>query len=667
MTRWVERIMQEFSEDLARLWLVTDPDAVLLDEKLLADLRIRGFEVCPFMDSIAFRADYEARYRAAWDRGEKGPAPALILQLRSTPADDLPWDYRQQGRTVSLSLQALFPKLSYAVVRQLGNELLPELFAAQEKHASQPLGDTATKDFVLTHVFRMSPYLITRQEDLWDNLLRLHSKESALPPVLAQHVGKVIGELAVFKRLPVVELFMNRSYTLRVVQAAWYRYLASWGIFGTRVAEPPLPDYGVEIDLPFDHPYVRGHVTAMFLDGALHPLQVDAVPESLPEWATVGVIRDPAALRNLIVAGSNALLQELPAEAASQREWTHFARKMAEVLSRFHVLEKQDAEAIKGTIRALQRCADERLREWVGKHYTNLIPLPVVNGPIMVQHIPRYLAIRRERGEAKIALLVFDGLSLDQWVQLRESVLTHTRQLVFDEKVSFAWLPTLTSVSRQALFSGLRPHEFRDSIESTSKEPAQWSRFWQEHHLRPAEVFYRKSIKRKEDLPELEEHLSAPQVKVAALVVDTVDHFVHGAVLGKRDIAARINTWCESGFVERLFTLLLDQGFHVYVTSDHGNVEAIGSGRINQGVVPELRGERVRIYRSEALLAESAAAHAHTFRLDIPGLPEDLWPLFAEGRGAFLPVGEHAVTHGGMSVEELFVPFIKVSYTSTPA
>jgi hypothetical protein len=214
------------------------------------------------------------------------------------------------------------------------------------------------------------------------------------------------------------------------------------------------------------------------------------------------------------------------------------------------------------------------------------------------------------------------------------------------------------------LFSGLRPREFADGIESTSQEPAQWTRFWQDHGLRANEVLYRKSIKRTDDLSALEAALSNPAVKVAGLVVDTVDEIIHGAVLGKRGIAAQIGSWCESGFVDRLFSLLLDNGFHVYLTADHGNVEAVGMGRPNQGVAPELRGERVRTYRSEALLAETAAAYPETFRLDVAGLPANFMPLFAGGRGAFVPKESQVVVHGGISVEELIVPFVKVSYVT---
>ena len=75
MSQWSERILSHFTADLTRLWVACDPDDVLLDEKLLSDLRDRGFEVMLYEEPFAFRAEFEERYRAAWDRGEPGPAP----------------------------------------------------------------------------------------------------------------------------------------------------------------------------------------------------------------------------------------------------------------------------------------------------------------------------------------------------------------------------------------------------------------------------------------------------------------------------------------------------------------------------------------------------------------------------------------------------------------
>lgn len=665
MSQWVERVLDKFPADLARLWIAVDPDDVLLDEQILSGLRERSFEVLPYEDPVVFRADFEERFRAAWDKGERGPAGSLVLHLREGNAAELPWDYLRQGRRVNLSLVELLPKLSPGVVRQIGTEFLEPLFDAQSRFETQVLNDSGTKEFALTHIFRISAHLISGTSDLWRELLRLHNRGAGLPQLLAAHVANILGAQAAFKGLPIGELFSSKSLMLRVVQSAWYRYFEKRGITGSRIGESAISDEWTEVEIPFEHPDIRAIIHLMFVEGALQPLQVaPSSTKEIPEWGKSGIVPDPGAMRTLVADGVGNLVQSLPMPEASYRDWIQFARGLGEVLARFHGLDSERAEGIKDKVDKLQSAADERLRTWVGGHFSDLSSLPIVKGPVMVHHIPRFLSMRRSAGEEKIALLVFDGLAMDQWIQIRDCVANRSKKLGFDEGACFAWLPTLTSVSRQALLSGLKPREFANSIETTAQEPALWSRFWQDQGLRANEVLYRKGIKRNDDLGALVSEFSGTPIKVAGIVVDTVDEIVHGAVLGKRGIASLVTSWCETGFVDRLFTLLLNNGFNVYLTADHGNVEAVGQGRPNQGVAPELKGERVRTYSSEALAADSAAANANTYRLDIAGLPAGFMPLFASGRSAFVPQGEQVVVHGGISVEELFVPFVKVGYVS---
>ena len=277
----------------------------------------------------------------------------------------------------------------------------------------------------------------------------------------------------------------------------------------------------------------------------------------------------------------------------------------------------------------------------------------------MVHHVPRYLAMRRGFGEDRIALLVFDGLALDQWAQIRDHLSTKLPDFSADEGGCFAWLPTLTSISRQALFSGLKPREFQGSMDSTAQEPSLWTKFWQENGLRKPEVVFQKGLKRSDQLALLEDVLSKPTTKVAGLVVDMVDEIVHGAMLGKRGIAGQIREWCDTGFIEKLFLMLAQHGYHIYLTADHGNVDADGIGRLSQGVVSEMKGERVRAYRSEDLAA-SVPPDIDAFQFSGPGLPSDFLPVYANERGAFVPRGNKIVAHGGMALEELVVPFVKI-------
>lgn len=666
MSQWTERILSKFTADLTRLWVACDPDEVLLDEKLLSELRSKGFEMMLYDDPFAFRAEFEERYRGAWDRGEPGPSPSLVIHLRGADPNVLPWDIVHHGRVVRLSLAELFSRLAYSTVKQVEPEHLAALFDAHEAELQSARGENESKDFILEHVYQLTPRSIRTPVDFWRELLRMHFANRSLPPLFATHAAIILQGKGLFADQPVTTWFSSKSALLRVVQDAWYRYLSGLGLDGSRAGEPPPPDYVGKVDIPFEHSDVQMLVDSMFFDGTLHPLAVHSLPTGMPSWIKAGIVQDPAALQALVLKGINGLSDAIPTDKSSHKDWSEFAKRYGEILARANGLpgveDSEPVAAVRDRLKALQAQSDERLQAWVAaKHYADLMLQPVTKGPVMVHHIPRFLRHRRASGEAKVALLVFDGLAFDQWVQIRERLIASTKRFVFEEGTSFAWLPTLTSVSRQAMFSGLKPREFDDSIERTDKEEALWKTFWQNEGVNPNEVLYRRALRQSAQLDELEAVLTDRRPKVLGLVIDEVDDRLHKE-RSKKDVALWIGNWLNTGFVDRLFSLLLDRGYHIYLTADHGNVESIGVGRPNQGVIAETRGERVRVYRSEALLADSAAAYPNTVSLDVAGLPANFMPLFAGGRTAFVSVGDQVVVHGGVSVEELIVPFVKVTY-----
>lgn len=665
MSQWTDRILSHFTTDLTRLWVACDPDDVLLDEQLLAELRSRGFEVMLYEDPFAFRAEFEERYRGAWDRGEAGPAPSLVVHLRGADQNVLPWDIVHHGRVARLSLAELFPRLAYGAVKQVEPEHLAALFDAHEAELQSARSENKSKDFILEHVYQLTPRSIRTAVDFWRELLRLHFANRSLPPQFARYAASILQGKGLFADQPVAAWFSSKSVLLRVVQDAWYRYLSGLSLDASRTGEPPPPDYVAKIEIPFEHSDVQVLVDSMFLDGTLHPLAVHSVPSAMPSWIKTGIVQDPAALQALVLKGVNALRVSIPSDDAPHKDWSEFAKRYGEILARAHGLPGTEGNErllkVRSSINALQAQSDGRLRAWIAaKHYADLMLQPVTKGPVMVHHIPRFLRHRRAAGETKVALLVFDGLAFDQWVQIRERLIASTKRFAFDEGTCFAWLPTVTSVSRQALFSGLKPREFDGSIDRTDKEEALWKTFWQNEGMSPNEVMYRRALQKVDQLDTLESDLADRRPKVLGLVIDEVDDRLHKE-RSKKDVALWIGNWLTTGFVDRLFSMLLDKGYHVYLTADHGNVESTGVGRPNQGVIAETRGERVRVYRSESLLADSATAYPSTVRLDIAGLPANFMPLFAGGRTAFVPAGDQVVVHGGVSVEELIVPFVKVS------
>jgi len=129
MADWRRYILQHFTEPVYRLTLVADPDGLLLEEQLLAEIRARGFALLPFEDAVAFRYAYESSYRQRWD--DDLPTDLVVI-LRSPQASlqTLPYDLLQTGRTLHFSLPELFPKLSYPVVNALDPAYLQALYEA---------------------------------------------------------------------------------------------------------------------------------------------------------------------------------------------------------------------------------------------------------------------------------------------------------------------------------------------------------------------------------------------------------------------------------------------------------------------------------------------------------------------------------------------------------
>src|SRR5208337_3251991 len=105
-------------------------------------------------------------------------------------------------------------------------------------------------------------------------------------------------------------------------------------------------------------------------------------------------------------------------------------------------------------VQGLREQVDRAFAAWLLKRYAGLVNLPPVP-PVMLHHIPRFLARQMSANpDANIALIVMDGLAMDQWLVVRSVLVSKQPGLRFREQGIFAWIPSLTSVSRQATFAG---------------------------------------------------------------------------------------------------------------------------------------------------------------------------------------------------------------------
>jgi hypothetical protein len=666
MDDWRNQILKEFTPQVSRLTLVADPDGLLTEEGVLQGLRERGFELIPFEDPIAFRFAYESKYRSRWDSGE---TTELVVVLRAERDDlnSLPFDLLNAGRKLYFSLGDIFPNLSYPVIQALDRADLDALYKAQFQYRPDKLGDNATKDFVLLHVFEIEPKLIKHTSDLLKALLRKHFRNLRIPVLFDDRFLQVLKQKDAFATWPLEQIVYDRNAFFGFLQERWPAFLDKV-MSNSKEMSDGKDSYGLKMSgplyLPFDHDDIRVYIDSLFLEGLLSPVSRPEANKLSKSWVSVGlqIDADGDRLRRLEGLGER-IKSSLPSSEAKHQDWLDFAFRWAEFLALLYNAENPPPRKFLGMAKDLQKEIDERFYKWVVERYAGLYNQPPVP-PVMVHHIVRAMAREVSQfPDEKVALIVMDGLALDQWIILRDVLAKQRPKFAFREHAVFAWIPTVTSVSRQSQFAGKPPLYFPSSINTTSKEASLWFQFWLDKGLNQTQIAYMKGLGngKSNGLKEMAENT---RVRVAGVIVDKVDKIMHGMELGTQGMHNQVRQWVQQGHLANIIDLLGEQKFNVWLTSDHGNIEADGIGRPSEGAIADTKGERVRVYPDHGLRTQVKAAFPESIEWPAIGLPDNYLPLIAQGRSAFIPEGKKTVAHGGISIEEVIVPLIEIATES---
>lgn len=244
----------------------------------------------------------------------------------------------------------------------------------------------------------------------------------------------------------------------------------------------------------------------------------------------------------------------------------------------------------------------------------------------------------------KTALIVLDGMSLFDF----EIISRHLTDVYYDYQCTYAIIPTTTAISRQCLLSGKYPRELENPFTLSQEEKefieAAMSRGYTKKQCLYA-MGYNPAIS----------HFT----KFAAIIINDIDDIVHGQKQGRVGMYNDVTLWAKSGRLQKLVKDLHVQGFEIYITSDHGNTLCIGAGSIrNVGVEVETKSTRMFVLKDFAEEKESFGDKVVTY----PGYYLDKnYKYYVCGSGvSFNSKNEEVMNHGGISIDEVIVPFIKI-------
>lgn len=648
MHGWREYILSFFQEPLPSLSLVSDPDGLLKDERIYTLLNRRSVEIVEVGDPIAFRYLYELKYREA----VIAERIRLVVRTEHGAFQEIPYDLLRLGRRLSFRLADLFPRLNPLVVKELGPqdlEILYEVYPSYQGGNSLP----ETCDFLLRKVFKVAYDLIENKTDLVRFLLSKYYQGQRYPETLQQYLLEKLENIPLLRGLLLKELLKSEHAFYEYLQEEWAAFLTTLQENAAKAKEGPA-DNGFQRERhPFTNQEVRRLLDNLFVEGKLKPL-AGYSSKVLPSWTHVGLVIDRQQDQKLRLQGLLAALEKHLQPEMTYKDWQRIAAIYGEAK---HLLLSMELPA-KDQLALGWQDIDQRINQqftvWMLEFYHGLKNLPYLPEPVMVHHIPHYLAAKFQ---SKIALVVMDGMNYAQWVQIREALQKDPNfQYILHEHGVYAWAPTITSVSRQAIFSGEIPIYFSDSIHTTAKEPAAWQLFWENRQVMPVYTFYGRVLEQGAG----EWWMEANKDLICGLVIDIIDRLMHNSLQGHQSLYVELALWLKKGLLQKLLVELLEAGFDLYLTSDHGNQESRGIGRISEGVLAETCGQRVRVYQDQETRARAAEKYA---ALEWPGdgLPEGYYVLMAKSGESFTKEQALTVSHGGISIEEVIVPFVHIT------
>jgi hypothetical protein len=642
----IEQILINFPPHVHILTLVSDPDNVLADEQLLSAFAECGFSLVQETDLIRLRQVIgQTRFGLMH--------PIIVITLGQL--NQLPYDLWQQGHKVSLQLGDFFPHLASPIVRQLSSEQRWRL--SQAPLPPSRLGEQGTKTYLLQYVFAADLENLKQPAQLIAWLNQYHQQVGKLPPVLADYWLSNLQVAPIYANWPLPRLLASREAFQQFVSEQWGAFVQA------ETGEQILGETAVRYDvLSFaQDEQLQDKIPALVRAGTLAPVTVSR-SERLPVWAKTAVL----ALDDNVDATGTDELFELLAEQFGKNEnsrrwaqWQTVTRIWAELTNiRYKPQTSLSAEQ-RTTYQTWQRQLDASFYDWLTSYYAPLANKRLPQ-PHHLYHVPEYIAHQRREG-GRVALLVMDGMSLADWLLIRDHWLAQQPGWLFEEHLLLAQVPSVTAVSRQALVSGLRPADFTDSLTHNRHESTHWENFWTRKGLPTSACGYGRLSFNSDTL--LPAQATSSRVHILCLINNDIDEMLHGASLGAANVQASLRVWLEqrfSDFFESVHTLL-KQGFSVYLTSDHGHVEARGVGQPTEGLAVETRSKRARIYRDENTAVAVQRDYPDTILWHDRGLlPHDVWVLMAKGRTAFASKNEVVVTHGGLTLDEMVVPLVQI-------
>lgn len=261
--------------------------------------------------------------------------------------------------------------------------------------------------------------------------------------------------------------------------------------------------------------------------------------------------------------------------------------------------------------------------------------------PVLVSKAMDYMSGHSE----KFIIVVMDGMSEFDW----KIISAVFNEVIYEKSSIFAMIPSTTSISRQCLLSGKYPSQLLEPWKQ-SKEKMEFMDCARNLGYTDPQIGYERGYNAQ----------FGSFVRCGAVIINDLDDMVHAQTQGRLGMFNDVTLLTNQKKLLEMTKRFLTAEYDVYITADHGNTPCIGLGKLmGTGVEVQTKSRRMLALKN---FADKAGLIEKYGLVEYPKyyLPKEYDYLICDVGDSFDARGDEVMTHGGITLDEVIVPFIKI-------
>jgi hypothetical protein len=609
MDSLLDKILSIVISSAKSLVIAADEDDLFHFPELIQAFENKNFKIIRAENNLDARIKFELEMR-----GQTGDI------LLVTPPDYFPLpDIEECVHFARVGLKDLFPRLSSKVIKGLSFDSLEKLFQVKQYES---LGDAKTFEAVFETVYQIN----------LGTLKSNGSREFFLTSLIAilienNDVNEAIIDLLAslsekhFPETP--KSVLSRNELIDFLQSKWEAFING------------------SDDIDFMNIQLQKSINQLFETEQLRAIKIteDAFKSNVRNFP-LGVSSDKGASVDEKLSGFIKHLETVKTQLETHEQWFAIMPVLSSAM--LASLESSDEE-LQRQFSDICNSVNHSFQNFVETKYSRLFSMSGVKKPAIVSRILEYIKFNPA---PKKALFVIDGMNYWQWQIIAERL--KRENIHVKSNVTCAYIPSITSWSRQSIFRGSPP----DLATDNSKEEQLFRNYWKNNGFSEYQIGFNKI-----NLTEPSNDLNFEEtVKILGLVTNDLDELMHGTFIGNIQLKQNTELWLEkSSFIKRISSLM-QQNYRIFITTDHGSVEARGIKNLK---LKDKVGSISRSKRHIHFTNENMLANFREQNLTVDFGVKDL-SVFLKNTDAFTTENTSVVTHGGSHFWEILIPFAEL-------